>query len=370
MKLRMAATIFAVLVCVAMHTTNAPAQAGQAAGPVTKNGLMKMLLLNDSSQQDLIKLITQNGVNFRPTPTEERDLHEAGGSDDLIVAVRGNFRGATQDNAQTNQSPTRPAAANEAATRPPIQTASEPASPQKKKGFLDKLNSGMDKVNAKVNKANAEVNKQAQTVQATATQATQTAQSIQNQATQTEQSLKTQTTQTAQSLKTSGQSPTSKGQSNTSAKDQTAMTGTTTQANTSSDVAASVASNNGNATQPINASVPPTSNGNTPVSSSGAAPANLAGTSWDLLSMTKTGETESVNQTTPNVQFCRDGSWAILHAGSSEGGKYQIQGSRIAMKTSDGALYGDYQIKRNGNEMVLDDGTWRLRLRYYSPVKC
>ena len=86
--------------------------------------------------------------------------------------------------------------------------------------------------------------------------------------------------------------------------------------------------------------------------------------------MTKQGDTEHVNQTTPNVQFCRDGSWAILHTGSSEGGKYQIQGSRIVMKTSDGALYGDYQIKRNGNEMILDDGTWRLRLRYYSAVKC
>ena len=71
---------------------SALAQGVQTDGPLTKNKLMKMLLLNDSSQQDLIKLITQNGVNFQPTPTEERDLHEAGGSDDLIVAVRANFR--------------------------------------------------------------------------------------------------------------------------------------------------------------------------------------------------------------------------------------------------------------------------------------
>ena len=360
MKLRMAATIFAILVCAAMHTTSALAQGPQADGPLPKNGLMKMLLLNDSSQKDLIQLVTKRGVDFRPTPADEGEMHEAGASDDLIAAVRTNFKGnAAQSNPQTNQSTNPAAAANDAAIQSSSQTTSETAAPQKKKGFLQKLNSGMDKVNAKVNKANAEVNKQAQAVQATATQATQTA-----------QSLKTQTTQTAQSLKTSGQATTSKGQSNTNAKDQTAMTGTTTQANTSSDVAASVASNNGNATQPVNASVPPTSNGNSPVSSSAAAPANLAGTSWDLLSMTKTGETEHVNQTTPNVQFCRDGSWAILHSGSSEGGKYQIQGSRIVMKTSDGALYGDYQIKRNGNEMVLDDGTWRLRLRYYSPVKC
>src|SRR5216684_1826517 len=78
------------------------------------------------------------------------------------------------------------------------------------------------------------------------------------------------------------------------------------------------------------------SNGNKPVPPGDSAPSDLAGTSWDLLSMTKKGETETINQTTPNVQFCRDGSWAILHTGSSEGGKYQIQGSRIVMKTSDG----------------------------------
>jgi hypothetical protein len=370
MKLRMAATIFAVLVCVAMHTTNAPAQAGQADGPVTKNGLMKMLLLNDSSQQDLIKLITQNGVNFRPTPTEERDLHEAGGSDDLIVAVRGNFRGVTQDNAQTNQSPSGPAAANDLTTPKSSQTTSDTVAPQKKKGFLDRLNSGMDKVNAKVNKANAEVNKQAQAVQATATQATQTAQSIQTQATQTAQSVKTQASQTAQSLKAAGQSLAPKDPSKVDASAQTTTSNAMPGANQSGNGATLVVANNGNGTQSVNALTPSTSNGNNPASPSVAAPSDLAATSWDLLSMTKQGEPENVNQTTPNVQFCRDGSWAILHSGSSEGGKYQIQGSRVVMKTSDGALYGDYQIKRNGNEMVLDDGTWRLRLRYYSPVKC
>jgi hypothetical protein len=98
---------------------------------------------------------------------------------------------------------------------------------------------------------------------------------------------------------------------------------------------------------------------------------NLAGTSWDLLSMTQKGEKEDVNQTTPNVQFCRDGSWGILHyGGNAEGGKYQQQGNRVIMKTSDGELYGDFQIKHNGNELVLDDGKWVLRLKYYSPVKC
>src|SRR5437588_1894286 len=200
----------------------------------------------------------------------------------------------------------------------------------------------MDKANAKLTKINSEVNKQTQAVQATATQAAQTA-----------QTLKTQATQTAQSLKTSGQAMTSKGQSN--ANDQTVTSNATPQANALSEVAAPVVANN--PTQSVNGPPASTSDGNNPASS-GAAPADLAGTSWDLLSMAKQGETEHVSQTTPNVQFCRDGSWAILHNGSSEGGKYQIQGSRIVMKTSDGELYGDYQIKRNGNEMILDDGTW------------
>ena len=359
MKLRMATTILAVLVCAATHAFSALAQAEQADGPLTKNRLIKMLLLNDSSQQDLIQLIKKRGVNFQPTPTEERDLHEAGGSDEVIVAVRSNFRGATQDNAQASQSANGPDTASKAPAQTSAQTTSESASPPKKKGFLQKLNSGMDKASAKLTKIDAEVNKQTQAVQATATQATQTAQSIQ-----------TQATQTAQSLKTSGQAITSKGQSNTNANDQTATTNATREVNASGNSVASVVANNGSGTQPVNALTPSTGNSSNTASASAAPPSDLAGTSWDLLSMTKQGEPEQVNQTTPNVQFCRDGSWAILHSGSSEGGKYQIQGSRIVMKTSDGALYGDYQLKRNGNEMILDDGTWRLRLRYYSPVKC
>jgi len=360
--------ILVVLVCAAMHASSALAQGTQADGPLTKKQLMKMLLLNDSSQQDLIQLVKSRGVDFRPTPTDEREIGEAGGSDDLIVAVRANVRGATQNNPQANQSPSGFAAANDLATPKFSQATSETASPQKKKSFLEKLNSGMDKTNAKLNKINAEVNKQAQAVQTTTTQAAQTVQSTQTQATQTAQSIKSQAKQTAQSLKTSGQARTSNAQSNSNPSLQTATTNTTPQPDASKDVALSVVPNN--TTQTVSAVPSSTSNGNNPASPSAAAPTDLAGTSWDLLSMTKQGETEQVNQTTPNVQFCRDGSWAILHNGSSEGGRYQLQGARIVMKTSDGALYGDYQIKRNGNEMILDDGTWRLRLRYYSPVKC
>lgn len=113
------------------------------------------------------------------------------------------------------------------------------------------------------------------------------------------------------------------------------------------------------------------SDDNPTTQTSRGASSNLAGTSWDLLSMTEKGQQERVNSTTPNVQFCHDGTWAILHsAGNLEGGKYQMQGSRLVMKYEDGSLYGDYQIKRSGDEMILDDGHWVLRLKYYGPVKC
>lgn len=113
------------------------------------------------------------------------------------------------------------------------------------------------------------------------------------------------------------------------------------------------------------------SNDNPATQTSRGASSDLAGTSWDLLSMTEKGRQERVNSATPNVQFCHDGTWAILHsAGSLEGGKYQMQGNHLVMKYEDGSLYGDYQIKRSGDELILDDGHWVLRLKYYQPVKC
>jgi hypothetical protein len=38
--------------------------------------------------------------------------------------------------------------------------------------------------------------------------------------------------------------------------------------------------------------------------------------------------------------------------------------------TTDGELYGYFEIKRNGNELILNDGKCVMRLKYYSLFKC
>src|SRR5713226_286385 len=96
-------TILLVTVCAIILTTTTFAQgtqsanwsAGQdrAAGDrLSKKRLLKLLTLNDSTQQELSKIISQKGVDFQATPSDERELHDAGASDDLIVAVRSNYR--------------------------------------------------------------------------------------------------------------------------------------------------------------------------------------------------------------------------------------------------------------------------------------
>jgi hypothetical protein len=96
-----------------------------------------------------------------------------------------------------------------------------------------------------------------------------------------------------------------------------------------------------------------------------AAQSNLAGTAWAELSITKKGEKEEpAAQTPPRLQFCRDLSWEMYHyGGSAQGGKYQLQGSRLVMKMDGGGLFGDFRITRNGDQMLLDDGTYVIRLK-------
>jgi hypothetical protein len=90
------------------------------------------------------------------------------------------------------------------------------------------------------------------------------------------------------------------------------------------------------------------------------------------MSMTTKGETEKKNDAPgPDVELCRDGKWGMLHyGGAREAGTYQMQGGRLIMKMEDGSLFGDFQIKRNGNEMTLDDGKYVLRMKYMHPAGC
>ena len=357
-------TIVFVIVCAALFASSALGQTTQpadssvaqtkAAGePLNKKRLLKLLTLNDSTQPELIQIVGQKGVDFQPAPADERELHDAGASDDLIVAVRANYRnGATTAGGDTNaaQSNSQPST-DQALTS----TANSSSPTPKKKGFLSKLNQKMDEATAKLNKANAEANKQAQTVQATSAQANQTVQSVKSQATQTAQAVKTQTTQTAQSLKGNGSANVSTVQPTgpETAQPQTATS--TPDSNTASNNQPGPASTTTSAASPETTS----------------APGNLAGTRWALLSITTKGEAEKVSGSPPDMQFCNDGSWAQLHyGGSMQGGKYQMQGAGLVMKTGDGKLFGDFKITRNGNEMTLDDGKYVLRLKYLGVVRC
>jgi hypothetical protein len=104
---------------------------------------------------------------------------------------------------------------------------------------------------------------------------------------------------------------------------------------------------------------------------------NLVSTNWSEISLTKKGEQEYQAGTYPNLQFCRDGSWAIHSYGGSDqyelqGGKYQIRGNRVIMNNEDGSSFGDFHLtSRTEEELVLEstDG-YVLRLKYLGPVKC
>ena len=369
MKQKRVLTIGFVMVCTALFASSALGQTTQPADssvaqtkpagePLNKKRLLKLLTLNDSTQPELIQIVGQKGVDFQPAPADERELHDAGASDDLIVAVRANYRnGATTAGGDTNaaQSNSQPAT-DQALTS----TANSSSPTPKKKGFLSKLNQKMDEATAKLNKANAEANKQAQTVQATSAQANQTVQSVKSQATQTAQAVKTQTTQTAQSLKGNGPANVGTVQPTAPENAQPQTATSAPESNTVSNLTPATNAPGPSSTKTSGAS-PETTN----------APENLAGTRWALLSITTKGEAEKQSGSPPDMQFCNDGSWAMLHyGGSTQGGKYQMQGAGLVMKTGDGKLFGDFKITRNGNEMTLDDGKYVLRLKYLGVVRC
>lgn len=355
MNLRKVVVNVFMIVCTATVASNALAQKTQttsagpsqpAAEPLSKKRLLKLLTLNDSTQQELIQIIGQKGVDFQPVPSDERELHDAGASDDLIVAVRANFRGGATtaggyaNAAQSNSQP----GAEQALTS----TANGSSRAPKKKGFFNKLNQKMDEATAKLNKVNAEVNKQAQTVQATSDQANQTVQSVKTQATQTTQLFK------------------GNGPANVSTVPPTVPANAQPETATPESKALSNLTPAANSPGPSPADTSGTSPETAP------APENLASTYWNLISMTTKGETEKPSGAPgPDVEFCSNGNWGMLHdGGAREAGKYQVQGGRLIMKMEDGSLFGDFQIKRNGNEMTLDDGKSLLRLKYQHHAGC
>jgi biotin carboxyl carrier protein len=109
----------------------------------------------------------------------------------------------------------------------------------------------------------------------------------------------------------------------------------------------------------------------TTTKTTGGITSNLAGTYWQLLSMTKKGETVTDNESNADVEFCTNGEWGILHyGGARDAGTYKQAGSGLVMKYEDGELYGNYKITRKGDVLELNDGEYLLRLKYSGKAGC
>jgi hypothetical protein len=397
MKLKRVPTIIFVIICTALFAASAfgqTTQSGSATGrqsqpageALSKKRLLKLLTLNDSTQQELIQITGQKGVDFQPTPADERELHDAGATDDLIVAVRANYRGgAMQGSPQVVQQANTSADANAKAVQSESQpnNANAPAPAPKKK-------SGLAKFNEKLNKINSALAQQVGSTQTpTAPPAPQTVMPAGPTNTAPQPDLQTTTAPTTpQTNNTSapaqpvqkkgfldklnqGLNKANEKLSRVAATVNPVATQTTTQpAPTNPQTSATAGRANPTDATPVPAIVPAsqTSVGEAQV---GSAPPDLAGTYWGLLSITAKGETEKQTGTPPDVQFCHDGSWAMLHNGGAlQGGKYQVQGGQLMMRYQNGTLFGDFKIQRNGNELKLDDGKYVLRLKYLGVVRC
>lgn len=95
------------------------------------------------------------------------------------------------------------------------------------------------------------------------------------------------------------------------------------------------------------------------------------GTYWQLLSMTKKGDTPKESSAPPDRSSCKNGEWAsCTTAARARPGPSQMVGNRVVMKYEDGELYGNYRITRTGSMMELDDGEYVLRLRYAKSSGC
>ena len=95
-------------------------------------------------------------------------------------------------------------------------------------------------------------------------------------------------------------------------------------------------------------------------------PPELAGTHWQLLSLTEKGEKITDAQTPAQVEFTRQGKWGIAHyTGIKEGGTWKVQGDRLIMTSDDGTTYQDGKMawKASTGILEIDSGKYLMRLR-------
>ena len=108
----------------------------------------------------------------------------------------------------------------------------------------------------------------------------------------------------------------------------------------------------------------------------GGGLSDLRGSHWDLIYWgVKTKPTRY--ETTPNMQFCKDGTWAAHRYGGGDsyqenGGRYQISGDQLSLQDDNGGFTGDYLLlSRDGNELKFEskDG-YVMDLKYVDSKDC
>jgi tetratricopeptide (TPR) repeat protein len=97
-------TNFVLLAFLLLSGTFVCAQRTYSGEPVTKNGLVKALKLRQFQTSDIVRIIDEQGVEFRLTGDIQQELVKAGARPELIEAVRRNHRGTLKikpNNSQT-----------------------------------------------------------------------------------------------------------------------------------------------------------------------------------------------------------------------------------------------------------------------------
>lgn len=85
---------FIALTIIGLLAAFAAAQRTYTGEPVTQSGLLKALRLRQFQTAEIVKVIVEQGVEFRLTENIRQELVKAGARPELIEAVRRNYRGA------------------------------------------------------------------------------------------------------------------------------------------------------------------------------------------------------------------------------------------------------------------------------------
>lgn len=79
---------------IGFFSINSFGQKTYSGDPVTKDGISKALKLRQFQTADIVKIINEQGVEFKLTNDIEKELVENGARPELIEAIRRNYRGA------------------------------------------------------------------------------------------------------------------------------------------------------------------------------------------------------------------------------------------------------------------------------------